>query len=77
MVIEEHHGRMIVCQHIYKPEEIVIGCRWQGSGGSVVTVESICNLGWVTYSWTDVNGVKKTHEKESFAFQCRYCLIVE
>jgi hypothetical protein len=47
-----------------------------------VTVEGINQYGstnsWyeVVYSWEE-NGVKKTHDKDQFAFQCRYCLIVE
>lgn len=74
MRIEEHHGNKIVCGHIFPRDEIKIGSRWQGSGGGIVTVESIDDLGWVTYSWA--NGELK-NEKESFAFQCRYCLIIE
>ena len=77
MDIEEHHGRKIVCRHIFKADEIKIGSRWQGSGGSIVEVTSVDGLGWVEYKWNDSLGEVKVHEKESFAFQCRYCLIVD
>ena len=30
---------------------------------------------WSNLTW-ELNGEKFTHEKESFAFQCRYCLII-
>jgi hypothetical protein len=76
MDIEEHYGNKIVCRHIFDKDSIQIGSRWQSSCGTIVTVESICDLGWITYSWV-VDGIKKTNEKESFAFQCRYCLILE
>lgn len=75
MRIEEHYGNKIVCGHIFKSDEIKVGQRWQGSSGSVVTIESVED-DWVAYSW-HVDGVKKVHDKLSFAFQCRYCLIVE
>jgi hypothetical protein len=75
-------GRKAVVRHFFEPHEIQVGSRWIGSSGSIVVVEGINQYGstdpWyeVMYSWEE-NGVKKTWQKETFAFQCRYCLIIE
>lgn len=73
--IEQHHGRTIVCGYIFPLNEIKPGQEWQGSSGSVVTIESVDADGWVTYWWTE-RGERKSHTKEAFAFQCRYCLVL-
>jgi hypothetical protein len=81
-------GRKAVVRHFFKPHEIQVGSRWARADGSrgYVTVEEIKvypasdheENHWyeIYYSWEE-NGVKKTWQKETFAFQCRYCLIVE
>jgi hypothetical protein len=78
-------GRKAVVRHFFEPHEIQVGSRWARADGSkgFVTVEGFKYYGstnpydWnVVYSW-ELNGEKFTHEKEVFAFQCRYCLIVE
>ncbi len=77
-------GRKAIVRHIFKPQEIQIDSRWARADGSkgFVTVEGFNTYGstnpWieVVYSW-ELNGEKFTHEKDAFAFQCRYCLIVE
>lgn len=73
-----------VALHIFKAHEIQVGSRWARADGSrgYVTVEGLNTYGsidpWieVVYSW-EKDGEKFTHEKDAFAFQCRYCLIVE
>jgi len=75
MRIETHYGRDIVCGHIYDASEIKPDQMWQGSSGHVVTVNSVNSHGVVSYSWTE-NGEQKCHQKDSFSFQCRYCLVV-
>ena len=75
MRIEKHHGNNIVCGHIYPASELKSGQRWQSSSGHVVTIQSIVNLDWVRYVWEE-NGATRHTEKDSFSFQCRYCLIV-
>ena len=78
------NGHKAVVRHFFKPHEIKVGSRWCAASGSnhIVTVEGINQYGstdpWheVVYSWEE-NGVKKTHDKDQFAFQCRYCLIIE
>jgi hypothetical protein len=76
------NGHKFIVGHFFKPHEIQIGSRWISSCGYVVTVEGLNSYGstdpWyeVVYSWEE-NGVKKTHDKDVFSFQCRYCLIVE
>ena len=81
---ENINGHTAVVRHFFKPHEIKVGSRWCRADGSkgFVVVEGINQYGsidpWyeVVYSW-ELNGEKFTHEKETFAFQCRYCLIVE
>jgi hypothetical protein len=76
------NGHKFIVGHFFKAHEIQIGSRWIGASGSIVTVEGLNTYGsidpWieVVYSWEE-NGVKKTHDKGVFSFQCRYCLIVE
>lgn len=79
------NGHTAVTQHIFKGSEIEPGSLWIGSGSTTVKVEYVVEckskeedskpLFDVFYSWYE-NGVKKTHSKDSFSFQCRYCLIV-
>jgi len=78
MRIEKHHGHSIVCGHIYDVRELMIGSRWMSSSGSIVTITDIDTKGdgWITYEWQE-RGETRRHEKMSFAFQCRYCLIVD
>jgi hypothetical protein len=81
MRIENHFGKNIVCGHIFPDNEVKVGSQWQSSSGSIVTVQQVDltesgSEGWVTYNWME-QGHRRTHEKMIFAFQCRYCLIVE
>ena len=77
-------GRRAVVRHFFKVHEIQVGSRWARADGSkgYVTVEGFQCYGsidpWieVVYSW-ELNGEKFIHEKDVFAFQCRYCLIIE
>jgi tagatose-1,6-bisphosphate aldolase non-catalytic subunit AgaZ/GatZ len=60
---------------IVKKENIPLG-RWYAKDGSnhsvvVTAVDLASPAGWVTYEWEE-NGKKRTHEKSSFGFQCRY-----
>ena len=70
MRIERHHGNNIVCGHIYPISEIEVGSQWQDSSGGVVTIHKIVD-DWIVYSRYE----QPKHEKDSFSFQCRYCLI--
>lgn len=80
MRIEKHNGHKIVCGHIYPANEVKVGSQWMGSSGSKVTVTKKRKAGeltWVSYEWKNSDGTVSTHEKDSFSFQCRYCLIVD
>ncbi len=70
MRIESHKGYNIVCGHIFPVEELSVGQKWMSSSGNIVTITNIDGC-WVDYSWET-----GTHCKDSFSFQCRYCLIV-
>ena len=67
-------GHDILCGGILPVEELKVGQLWVGTSGTQVTITGI-DGDWITYEWSE-NGQTKTHEKESFAFQCRYCLVV-
>ena len=84
MIIEKYRGRYIVCGYIYPGEAIKTGQLWQASSGNVVTVTKTTRYGnesqdvSVEYEWYDYRlGQIVSHEKDSFAFQCRYCKVME
>jgi hypothetical protein len=60
-----------------KLEQIPLGAIWyscDGAGHKVRTVYKDINApGWIGYEWEE-KGEIKTHEKSTFAFQCRYYL---
>lgn len=65
----------IACGGIFYPSAISVGQYWVGSSGGVVKVIQATDTA-VTYAWLDSLGKLVTHEKAPFAFQCRYCLIL-
>ena len=74
--VEVHYGRAILCGVILADEDIKPGQVWQGSSGATVTVHSVDHFaGMVTYGWVE-QGEPRTHKKDVFSFQCRYCLVV-
>jgi hypothetical protein len=75
MEAEIHNGKTIVVRHKFDPDEIEVGSMWMSSGNNVVTVTE--NDGeWITYQWEESAGTKY-NSKDYFAFQCRYCLIID
>ncbi len=77
MRIEIHNGNKIVCGHIYDCSEIKSGQRWQSSGNSIVTIHKVNYETKEVLYWYMDNGKETYHTKDSFSFQCRYCLIIE
>ena len=75
MRVEKHNGKNIVCGHIFPASEIKINQLWQGSSGATVTISDIKD-DWIKYVWLE-NGKYMEHEKTSFAFQSRYCLVID
>lgn len=73
--IEVQYGRAILCGVILCKDDIEPGQVWQGSSGTTVTVQAVDSDGWVTYGWAE-GDAPRTHTKDSFAFQCRYCLVI-
>jgi hypothetical protein len=75
MRVETVHGRNLLCGCTLPDWMIQNGQTWASADGSnrTVTIESAGS--WVDYSWIE-NGQKKLHTKMSFAFQCRYCLVL-
>lgn len=71
MRIETHKGHNIVCGHIFSIGELAVGQKWMSSEGNVVTISDIRG-DLVYYVWGN-----DSHCKDSFSFQCRYCLILE
>ncbi len=77
MRIETVNGRNLVCGHFFPASELASGQRWAPADGSNREVKIVTVDGeWVEYEWQD-NGERKTHQKLAFAFQCRYCKVVE
>ena len=88
MRIEEWNGKKIVCEHIFPASEIKVGSVWtSGSlGGYTVTVEKVVARNWfyqgkmkTSYDvyYRENDGEKRLLDKDSFVFQCRYCLVLE
>lgn len=74
MRTENHNGNWILCGAILPTNKIQPGQVWQSSGNSTVRVTAVRD-GWVCYTWIE-NGSRRYHEKDAFAFQCRYCLVL-
>jgi hypothetical protein len=81
MQIELINGHNVICDHILKPSELVVGSRWLsmiGTGRIVVIrdLEQYGNVGEVSVHFGEY-GLDRTYEKDSYSFQCRYLLIKE
>lgn len=81
MRIETINGRHMLCEHIIRSDMIIPGQVWAPADGSDYEVHIISTSVhggdvWVMYSWTE-KGVRYEHEKMAFAFQCRYCLVID
>jgi hypothetical protein len=64
-------------KEFFKIEQVPLGTMWHscdGSGHKVrVVYKDIKTPGWIGYEWEE-RGEIRTHEKSTFAFQCRYYL---
>ncbi len=80
MRIELLNNRYLLCGHILSTAFVRVGQVWApASGGNYeVTITDVTD-GWVTYEWNewDESGIIKHHSKDSFSFQCRYCLVID
>lgn len=75
MRVELVNGRKLITCKILRPDEIKEGQIWAPADGSNREVRVInCFDDWVQYEWHD-DGVRKSHIKDAFSFQCRYCLV--
>jgi hypothetical protein len=72
MNFKNFKGNVIIIHHIFPPDLIKIGSRWMNSGGGIVTITSV-NKDIISYKQCDGS----INNKDSFAFQCRYCKIVD
>ncbi len=75
MRIEKQGNYYIICGYILDIDDIKPNQQWIGTGNSPVTVSKVED-GDVYYTWYE-KGNLKINSKDSFAFQCRYCLIVD
>lgn len=76
MRVETINGRHLLCGHILPVSQIKHGQEWAPASGDNYTVKVSAVRGdWVGYTWIE-NGQPVYHEKEAFAFQCRYCLVL-
>ena len=73
-------GLYYVAGGILPPSLIEVGQSWISSSGSIVTVKSIDYSDptdpLIGYEWNSNQGIA-SHKKFAFAFQCRYCLVVD
>lgn len=77
MRVETVNGRHLLCGHILDVSQIHPGQKWapaDGSNREVVVMYT--DDDWVHYGWL-ADGKLVTHMKTSFAFQCRYCLVLD
>lgn len=74
--IETIHGRHLVCGSILSKSAVKHGQTWAPADGTNHTVYIESAGDSVEYSWVE-NGLKKASTKQNFAFQCRYCLVVD
>lgn len=77
--IKEQNGRRILVQRILERKYIQPGQIWLSSTNSEVTVsrtEWFDEDLWVYYRSEGQEGVREL-DKDSFSFQCRYCLDVD
>lgn len=72
MEIRTQGNKKIVCNHIFLEKEIQVGSKWISSCENLVKIVKVENS---QVFYTDHSG--RTLSRESFGFQCRYCLIVE
>lgn len=79
MRIETVKGAHLLCGHILPIRRILRGQTWASADGSGREVE-VCDVNIekdiVEYMWWEGNQMR-SHVKESFAFQCRYCLVID
>ena len=77
--ILEKDGRRLLAQRILERKYIQSGQIWVSSSGSEVTISRVEWFDedlWVYY-WPKGEDGERELDKESFAFQCRYCLDVD
>lgn len=77
MRVETVHDRQLLCGHILTRDKLAVGQVWASAAGAnrTVTIVAIQN-DWITYEWMEL-GEPVRHEKDWFAFQCRYCLVLD
>lgn len=75
--IETVRGRHLLCGGPIPERMIKNGQVWAAASGSGIEVKiSAVRDGWVGYTWRE-NDKAQYHEKDSFSFQCRYCLVLD
>lgn len=67
-------GGFLLCGGIIPEDMVKPGQTWEAAGGHRVEVVD-AQGGWVKYRWTEKGEVRE-HDKQNFAFQCRYCLVL-
>jgi hypothetical protein len=76
MRVETVNGRHLLCGGIIPRDAVKVGQRWAPASGGNYEVEVVSAGEWVRYTWTEAGG-SKSHEKDNFSFQCRYCLVLD
>ena len=72
--VETIHGRHLLCGGIIPRDMVKAGQEWAPADGGNYTVNvTAVSDDCVHYTWGDG---KTQHQKDNFAFQCRYCLVL-
>lgn len=75
--VETVHGRHLLCGGVIPGEMVKHGQTWAPADSGNYTVKVAGVRGeWVGYTWEE-GGKHQYHEKLNFAFQCRYCLVLD
>ena len=74
--VERVNNRWLLCGGILRYDQVKPGQVWAPASGEDRTVRVYdTSDGWVDYAWYE-NGQARAHTKDSFSFQCRYCLVL-
>jgi hypothetical protein len=73
MRVERVAGRYLLCGGVIPAEDVQVGQTWAPAAGDNYTVTVVEAGTRVTYEGEH----QARHTKDNFAFQCRYCLVLE
>lgn len=81
MRVENVNGRNLLCGGILPKDQLRVGQKWAQADGAdrvveIRAIEPYGDIGELDIIY-GVHGNDTSYTKDSFSFQCRYCLVVE